>query len=111
MWEMWQVWNVMKHLTRKQFIQLGALGGASLDLVRKGDDRYDALRRGFNSRIDRYPREIAVCTSTEAVARAVGYAGGLGLPIAVKSGGHSMEAALSLATATLPLSSRKYSNK
>jgi hypothetical protein len=118
----------VKNYSRKQFIKLSALAGASvtlsacglnsgennqnkqpladtetptkvdgpapsikLDLVDKNDARYDILRKGFNTRIDKHPQLIAVCTSTEEVAAAVRYAGKSSLPIAVKSGGHSME--------------------
>lgn len=62
-----------------------------LDLVDKDDERYDALRKGFNKRIDKYPLLIALCSSTEEVAAAVAYGKEKGLPISVKSGGHSME--------------------
>lgn len=62
-----------------------------LDLVDKSNTRYDALRLGFNKRIDKYPEAIAVCTTTEEVAAAVQHAKQKSLPIAVKSGGHSME--------------------
>ncbi len=62
-----------------------------LDLVEKNDPRYDILRRGFNKRVDKHPQVIALCGSTADVAAAVIYAHEKGLPIAVKSGGHSME--------------------
>jgi len=69
----------------------GNSAATSLDLVDKKDARYDALRKGFNERIDKYPQVIAVCTSAQDVAAAVCYAQDKKLPIAVKSGGHSME--------------------
>lgn len=62
-----------------------------LDLVDKNDERYNDLRQGFNKRIDKYPLLIAICSSTEEVAAAVAYGREKGLPISVKSGGHSME--------------------
>lgn len=62
-----------------------------LDLVDKNSDRYNILRRGFNTRIDKHPRVIAVCNNTEEVAAAVKYARENNLPVAIKSGGHSME--------------------
>lgn len=61
------------------------------NLVRKGDPQYDALRQGFNKNVDRYPLLIAVCRNTEDVADAVRYAVKHRLPVAVKSGGHSVE--------------------
>jgi FAD/FMN-containing dehydrogenase len=63
----------------------------SLDLVDKNDARYNALRQGFNKRIDKCPQVIAVCATTQEVAAAIRYGQEKGLPIAVKSGGHSME--------------------
>jgi hypothetical protein len=68
-------------------------GAASnqLDIIDKSDRRYDALRRVFNKRIDKYPAFIALCTNTEEVAEAVVFAAQKKLPIAVKSCGHSME--------------------
>ena len=64
---------------------------AHIDLVDKNDPRYDELRKGFNKRIDKHPKVIALCTTTAEVAAAVQYAHEKGLAIAVKSGGHSME--------------------
>lgn len=97
-------------MKRKNFIQMGAWATAgwvmgvpkialaiqptpypALDLVKKGDPRYDLLRKGYNKRIDKYPAAIALCKSTEEVAEAVKYAAANKLPVAIKSGGHSME--------------------
>lgn len=63
----------------------------TVDYADKNDARYNILRQGFNKRIDKYPALIAVCTTTEEVAAAVRHAIDNKLPIAVKSGGHSME--------------------
>ena len=60
-------------------------------LVKKGDADYDALRQGFNKRINKYPTAIAVCTSTADVQAAMRYAKDNNLAVAVKSGGHCME--------------------
>lgn len=62
-----------------------------LDLVDKNDSRYDALRQGFNKRINKHPAVIALCTTTAEVAEAVRYAKEHKLAIAIKSGGHSMD--------------------
>lgn len=64
---------------------------STLELIESTDPRYNVLRQGFNKRIDKHPRAIAVCHSTADVAEAVHYARDHNLPIAVKSGGHSME--------------------
>ncbi len=63
----------------------------AVELIDKNDARYDALRKGFNERIDKKPLIIALCKTTEDVAEAVRYAKAKGLPVAVKSGGHCME--------------------
>lgn len=52
---------------------------------------YDALRRGFNLRIQKHPLVIAICADTKGVQEAVNYARILRLPVSVKSGGHCME--------------------
>jgi FAD binding domain/Berberine and berberine like len=63
----------------------------SVELIRKGDAHYEELRKGFNKRIDKYPLVIAMCSSTSDVVAAIHYAQENKLPIAIKSGGHSME--------------------
>lgn len=100
----------MAAYTRKEFLKLASLSGASLmlascgvtnrssskkpstlELIQKDNPRYDELRQGFNKRISKYPFAIAMCRSTEDVAEAIEYGRKNHLPIAVKSGGHSME--------------------
>lgn len=63
----------------------------ALELIQKGDPRYEELRKGFNKRINKFPLVIALCTSTNDVAEAIMYARKNNLAIAVKSGGHSLE--------------------
>jgi FAD/FMN-containing dehydrogenase len=58
-------------------------------LVAPGDRDYDALRRVWNARFDRHPGAIVRCASTDDVARTVDFARTHGLPVAVRSGGHS----------------------
>ena len=50
---------------------------------------YAEPRRVWNGSIDRRPALIAGCTSAEDVVAAVGFARRSGLPVAVRSGGHS----------------------
>jgi hypothetical protein len=64
---------------------------STLDLVRKADPRYEGLRKGFNKRISKFPLVIALCTNAQEVSEAILYAKKNNLPVAVKSGGHSME--------------------
>lgn len=59
--------------------------------IKRGEEQYETLRRGFNKRIEKYPLVIAVCKNTNGVAEAVRYARKNGLKVAVKSGGHSIE--------------------
>lgn len=60
-------------------------------MYRQGDAQYDTLRQGFNKRIDRKPKSIALCKNTEDASNAVKYAAYHQLPVAIKSGGHCME--------------------
>jgi hypothetical protein len=63
----------------------------SVKMYKKGEPKYEQLRKGFNKRIDKYPAVIAHCQTTEEVTEAVKYAVANKLPVAVKSGGHSFE--------------------
>src|SRR5918996_6494173 len=65
--------------------------GASFngDLVRPGDPTYDEQRRVWNGSIDRRPALIARCAGVADVIAAVKFARATGLPVAVRSGGHS----------------------
>jgi hypothetical protein len=63
-----------------------------VDIIEKEDNkRYDEFRAGFNKRINKFPKAIALCTTTAQVAEAVRYARFHNYPIAIRSGGHSME--------------------
>ncbi|HNP54742.1 MAG TPA: FAD-binding oxidoreductase, partial [Ferruginibacter sp.] len=55
------------------------------------DAEYEALRQGFNKRISRFPKIIALCKDTTGVVEAIQYARTNQLPVTVKSGGHCME--------------------
>ncbi len=55
-----------------------------------GDPSYEDVRRTFNGMIDRMPLAIVRPTGTRDVARAVAWAAGTGLPLAVRGGGHSV---------------------
>jgi hypothetical protein len=57
----------------------------------KNNVEYENLRKGFNKRINRYPKVIALCKNTKGVSEAVKYAISKQLNITVKSGGHCME--------------------
>lgn len=59
-------------------------------LVLPGDgESFDAAREIWNHRLRRKPAAVACCASAEDVARCVRYASESGLPLRVKSGGHS----------------------
>jgi len=59
------------------------------ELVRPGDPDYDEQRRVWNASIDRRPALVARCSSPADVSEAVRIARRAGLPLAVRSGGHS----------------------
>ncbi len=58
-------------------------------LVRPGDPSYDEDRRVWNGSVDRSPALIAYCAGVADVIDGVRFAAGEGLPLAVRSGGHS----------------------
>ncbi len=60
------------------------------ELLRPGDDGYDAARRVHNGLIDRHPALIARCTGTADVAAAVRFAREAGLEISIRGGGHNV---------------------
>jgi hypothetical protein len=95
-------------MQRKEFIKTGLLGiGAYLLQPLQGksapisnqhvqyytplSENYNALRTGFNSRINKHPLLIAVCENAIGVQQAVQYANLFDLPVSIKSGGHCME--------------------
>ncbi|GAA4700865.1 FAD-binding oxidoreductase [Phytohabitans rumicis] len=59
----------------------------TLDVVRPGDEAYDALRRTFVHEGE--PALIVRCHSSDDVRHAIGYARDNGLVLSVRSGGHS----------------------
>ncbi|HEX8855237.1 MAG TPA: FAD-binding oxidoreductase [Thermoleophilaceae bacterium] len=59
------------------------------ELVRPGDPSYDEHRKVWNGSIDRQPALIARCTGVADVIAAVKFCRRIGLPVAVRSGGHS----------------------
>jgi FAD/FMN-containing dehydrogenase len=59
-------------------------------LVGRDHAGYDAARTVWNAMHDRRPELVAYCAGPADVVAAIAYARGRGLPIAVRSGGHSM---------------------
>lgn len=95
-------------MTRKQFLRLTGLGCMGWPLARAAEARlpaakpaleyitpdqpsFNLLRQGFNKAISRKPAVIALCRSTEDVARAIARAREDKLKVAIKSGGHCFE--------------------
>ena len=62
-------------------------GGVTLS---PGDDGYDETRALWNGWFDKRPAVIARCQTTEDVVSVVGFARETGLPLAIRSGGHSL---------------------
>ncbi len=59
-------------------------------LIAPGDDEYDAARTLFYGGMDRHPAAIARVADAGDVARAVTAARDAGMPLSVRSGGHSV---------------------
>ena len=60
------------------------------ELIRPGDERYDAARRIWNGAIDRRPALIARCADEEDAAIALAHARREALPLAIRGGGHNV---------------------
>lgn len=60
-------------------------------VLQQSDPDYESKRQGFNLRVQKKPRYIALCKSTKGVAEAIQFARQEKLSVAVKSGGHSFE--------------------
>ena len=60
------------------------------EVLRPADPAYESSRKAWNTRFDRRPAIIVRCRTVEDVVRAVKGARQSNLPIAVRSGGHSM---------------------
>jgi FAD/FMN-containing dehydrogenase len=60
------------------------------DLIRPGDGAYDEARSVWNGAIDRKPAAIIQCAGASDAQRAVQFAREHELPLAVRSGGHSI---------------------
>src|SRR5213082_1176028 len=59
------------------------------DVVRPGDPGYDVHRRIWNGSFDKHPALIIRCAGVSDVIAAVKFGRESGLPVAVRSGGHS----------------------
>ncbi|MER7418449.1 FAD-binding oxidoreductase [Micromonospora peucetia] len=58
-------------------------------VVTPDDADYERARRVFNGNVDRWPAVIVHAADTADVARVIGFGRETGLPLAVRSGGHS----------------------
>src|SRR6266540_7486164 len=59
------------------------------DVVRPGDPEYDMHRKIWNGSFDKHPAVIVRCAGVSDVIAAVKFGQESGLPVAVRSGGHS----------------------
>lgn len=68
---------------------IGALEGLRHPPIRRGDPGYEAARRVWNGYHDRSPEWLLRCVSATEVSTALRFAREIGLPLAVRGGGHS----------------------
>jgi FAD/FMN-containing dehydrogenase len=59
-------------------------------LVEPADDGYDTARAGWNGAIDRFPSAVAYATDADDVSAAIRAARGLGTPLTIRAGSHSV---------------------
>jgi FAD/FMN-containing dehydrogenase len=59
------------------------------DVIEATDARYEEARKLYNGMIDRRPRTIVRCTDVADVIGAVDHGRELGLPVAIRGGGHN----------------------
>ena len=69
------------------------------ELLRPGDEGYDAARMVHNGMIDKHPALIARCVGAVDVMRAVRFAREQQLEVAVRGGGHNSRVTLSVTVA------------
>ncbi|HYX51427.1 MAG TPA: FAD-dependent oxidoreductase, partial [Ktedonobacteraceae bacterium] len=60
------------------------------EIILQHDELYDEARRVWNGRIDKYPFMIVRCLDVTDVLAAIEFAYDWNMPVAVRSGGHSM---------------------
>jgi FAD/FMN-containing dehydrogenase len=60
-------------------------------ILYRDNAKYEQFRLGYNKRINKFPKVIAVCKTEKGVQYAVSLATEQNLKIAIKSGGHSFE--------------------
>src|SRR4051812_12222020 len=65
------------------------LGRVLGEVIRPADQAYDSARQVWNTAFDRYPAVIVRAADAADVLRGVEFARDQGLPLAVRSGGHS----------------------
>lgn len=63
----------------------------NLVLLRASDEDYTSRNVGFNLRVPKSPKIIALCKNVEGIAEAIKYANQFELQVCIKSGGHSFE--------------------
>lgn len=79
-----------KHITLAASDMKELRGSLRGQLLLARDEGYDTARRLWNPMFDRHPALIAQCAGPEDVARAVTFARGHNLLVAVRGGGHSL---------------------
>ena len=61
------------------------------EVVRRGDSGYDSARTNYNRLFSHRPEAIVFCVETQDVVNALAWSRENGIPVRVRSGGHSLE--------------------
>lgn len=60
-------------------------------LLKRADAAFEKYRKGFNARVQKIPKYIALCKNTKGVQYAIQLARKEGIKVSIRSGGHSFE--------------------
>ena len=77
--------------TSKNELEEIKVTSADLIILEKDDQKFEQFNQGFNKRINKSPKYIAICKTEKGVQFAIKKAVSENLKVTIKSGGHSFE--------------------